>query len=102
MRSSPFTQPKRENPLLLEAETGSRSCLSQDILRLPLLASKARRNQHYTMPYQSIDERSERELEWINNPSAPLTEEELKGFIEDASSILLQTLDKQEERSIAR
>jgi len=54
------------------------------------------------MPYHSIDDRSERELEWINNPSAPLTEEELKGFIEDASSILLQTLDKQEERSIAR
>ena len=102
MRSSPFTPPKEKTRSCLYAETGSQNCLSQDSFRLPLLASKARRNQHYTMPYQSIDDRSERELEWINNPSAPLTEEELKGFIEDASSILLQTLDKQEERSIAR
>jgi hypothetical protein len=53
------------------------------------------------MPYQSIDERSERELEWINNPSAPLTEEDLKNFIDEATTTLLETLSH-EEGSISK
>jgi hypothetical protein len=53
------------------------------------------------MPYQSIDERSERELEWINNPSAPLTEEDLESFIDEATTTLLETLSH-EEGSISK
>jgi len=53
------------------------------------------------MPYQSIDDRSERELEWINNPSAPLTEEDLKSFIDEAAPTLLETLIH-EQGSVSR
>ena len=49
-----------------------------------------------------LDDRSERELERIFNPSAPLTEEALESFIEDAASVPSETLSKHEEGSIAR
>ena len=51
--------------------------------------------------YIPVD-RPERELDWILNPSAPLTDEALERFIEDAASVLLETLNQHEEGSIAR
>ena len=42
------------------------------------------------MPNHTIDERSERELEWIFNPSAPLNEEALDRFTEDAARERIQ------------
>ena len=45
--------------------------------------------------YIPVD-RPERKLDWTFNPSAPVTEEALEGFIEDATSVLLETLNKHE------
>ena len=49
-----------------------------------------------------LEDRPERKLDWTFNPSAPVTEEALEGFIEDATSVLLETLNQLEEGSIAR
>ena len=49
-----------------------------------------------------LDDRPERELDRIFNPSAPLTEESLESFTEEASILLLETLNQHEEGSIAR
>jgi hypothetical protein len=54
------------------------------------------------MPYQSIDDRSEREFSWVFNPSAPLTEEDLKNFIDEATTTLLETLSHEEEGSVSK
>ena len=43
-----------------------------------------------------LDDRSERELERIFNPSAPLTEEALESFTEEASMLLLERLNQLE------
>ena len=45
--------------------------------------------------YIPVD-RPERELDWIFNPSAPLTDEALERFIEEHASVLLETLNKLE------
>ena len=48
------------------------------------------------MPNHTIDDRSERELGWIFNPSAPLNEEALESFTEEASMLLLERLNQLE------
>jgi len=54
------------------------------------------------MPYHILDDRPERELERIFNPSAPLTEEALESFIEDAASVPSETLSHSELRRRAK
>ena len=43
-----------------------------------------------------LDDRPERELDRIFNPSAPLTEESLESFTEEAPMLLLERLNQLE------
>ena len=54
------------------------------------------------MKNYTIDDRPERELAWLQNPSAPLTEEALERFIEDAASVLLETISQHEAGRIVK
>ena len=49
-----------------------------------------------------LDDRPERELERIFNPSAPLTEEALENFIEDTASVPSEKLSLSELRRRAK
>jgi len=48
------------------------------------------------MKYCIIKDRPEREPHWIFNPSAPLTEEALESFAQEAASVLLKKLNQLE------
>ena len=48
------------------------------------------------MLLNKLEERPERELDWIFNPSAPLTEEDLIDFTKEATRVLNNTLDQLE------
>jgi len=69
----------------------------QDNLRLPQTRSQRKVITHITtLKNYTIDDRPEREFDWLLNPSAPLTDEALERFIEEHASVLLETLNKLE------
>jgi len=43
-----------------------------------------------------LEDRPERKLDWTFNPSAPVTEEALESFTEEASMLLLERLNQLE------
>jgi hypothetical protein len=49
-----------------------------------------------TIMHTNIEDRPERQLDWLSNPSAPLTEEALECFTQEASRLLTETLSQLE------
>lgn len=60
-------------------------------------SSSTQKNYKHEIAFDSADDRTElTSLDWLANPSAPITDEAMEGFIEEAAQLLTDTLSELE------